>query len=255
MASEDAYRGQDIRAEQQSDNDYNADNEQQSNDERDTDYEQELVDDYDNDIRDQRPSQIEAEQGKQVRAHPLLATLSFLVAAILLITFFSPLLDGLLRMLLLGGGIVSGMLGVLLLEKRIPLVTEQENEQIPTLTDFEQLVQEALASIPAEFHEQMENLVVLVEDEPDASLLEDLHAHDEAKDGYLLLGLYQGVPLTQQHYHQALLPERITIYQSTIERYCHGDPERIREQVRSTVLHEVAHHFGIDHDAMPIWVR
>jgi len=50
-------------------------------------------------------------------------------------------------------------------------------------------------------------------------------------------------------------PEIITIYQHTIEAYCHGDPDRIREQVRHTVLHEVAHHFGIDHEEMPIWVR
>ena len=45
------------------------------------------------------------------------------------------------------------------------------------------------------------------------------------------------------------------IYQRTIEAYCHGDPERIRQQVRATLLHEVAHHFGIDHDEMPIWVK
>jgi predicted Zn-dependent protease with MMP-like domain len=242
MASEDSYGEQD------------ADNEQQSYEEYDTDDEQQPYDEYD--TNDEKQAPVEAGQGKQPLAHPLLATLSFLMAAILLITFFSPLLDGLLRMLLLGGGIVAGMLGVLLLEKRsAPANTEQESEQAPTLTDFEQLVQESLASIPVEFREQMENLVVLVENEPDTSLLEELHEQDEAKDGYLLLGLYQGVPLTQQHYYQAHLPERITIYQNTIERYCHGDPERIREQVRSTVLHEVAHHFGIDHDAMPIWVK
>jgi predicted Zn-dependent protease with MMP-like domain len=50
-------------------------------------------------------------------------------------------------------------------------------------------------------------------------------------------------------------PEIITIYQRTIEAYCHEDPDRIREQVRHTVLHEVAHHFGIDHHEMPIWIR
>ena len=207
------------------------------------------------DTSDEQQQLVEGEQDKQSHAHPLLAVLSFLLAAILLLTFFSPLLDGLLRMLLLGGGIASGMLGVLLLEKRTLSNPEQTGEQIPTLTAFEQLVREALDSIPAEFHEQMENLVVLVEDEPDPSLLEKLDEQDEAKDGCLLLGLYQGIPLTQQHYGQTRLPERITIYQNNIERYCSGDPERIREQVRSTVLHEVAHHFGMDHDAMPIWVR
>lgn len=254
MASEDFSVEQDANDQQRPDDDYDLDDEQQLDDESDADDERQSDNAYE--IDDEQLPLVEVGQGKQAYAHPLLATLSFLVAAILLITFFSPLLDGLLRMLLLGGGIVAGMLGIVLLEKRrAPVNTEQESEQAQTLTDFERLVQEALASIPVEFHEQMENLVVLVEDEPDASLLEELHEQDEAKDGYLLLGLYQGVPLTQQHYYQAHLPERITIYQNTIERYCHGDPERIREQVRSTVLHEVAHHFGIDHDAMPIWVK
>ena len=76
-----------------------------------------------------------------------------------------------------------------------------------------------------------------------------------SKEGYILLGLYEGTPLTAQSYGSIVLPERITIYQHTIEAYCHGDPERIRQQVRKTVLHEVAHHFGIDHDEMPIWVK
>jgi predicted Zn-dependent protease with MMP-like domain len=207
------------------------------------------------DTGDEQQQSIDAGQNKQPRAHPLLAGLSFLVSAMLLLNFFLPLLDGLLKMLILGGGIVSGMLGVLLLEKRIDPAIEHKSEPVPILTPFEQLVQEALESIPDEFHEQMENLVVLVEDEPEDDLLEKLHEHDEAKDGLLLLGLYQGVPLTQQTYGQMRLPERITIYQNNIERYCDGDPERIREQVRSTVLHEVAHHFGMDHDAMPIWLR
>jgi predicted Zn-dependent protease with MMP-like domain len=114
---------------------------------------------------------------------------------------------------------------------------------------FEQLVEEALASIPDEFHEQMENVLVRVESEPG----EDVLRRVGLKEGYTLLGLYEGVPLTA--YGRIGGPEIITIYQNTIERYCDWDPNRIREQVRHTVLHEVAHHFGIDHDEMPIWVR
>jgi predicted Zn-dependent protease with MMP-like domain len=128
-----------------------------------------------------------------------------------------------------------------------PDATKSEHE----LTNFERLVQEALDSIPDEFHEQMDNLVVIVEDEPDTTTLDQTGT----QEGHTLLGLYHGVPLTSIGYQHALLPERITIYQRTIEQYCGGEPARIREQVRATVLHEVAHHFGIDHDEMPIWVK
>jgi predicted Zn-dependent protease with MMP-like domain len=119
------------------------------------------------------------------------------------------------------------------------------------LTPFEVLVQEALATIPQEFQERMENVLVRVEYEPGEEVLRRVGT----REGYTLLGLYEGVPLTVYGRQHSSLPETITIYQRTIERYCHGDPNRIREQVRKTVLHEVAHHFGIDHDEMPIWIK
>ena len=119
------------------------------------------------------------------------------------------------------------------------------------LNAFKTLVEEALDSIPLEFRKRMENLAVLVETEPDREVLQRVGT----REGYTLLGLYEGTPLTAQSYQGMMLPERITIYQRTIETYCHGDPERIRQQVRATLLHEVAHHFGIDHDEMPIWVK
>src|SRR6266581_4254384 len=76
------------------------------------------------------------------------------------------------------------------------------------------------------------------------------------KEGHVLLGLYEGTPLTAWGRQSAtILPERITIYQRAIEDYCNHNPERIRKQVRKTVLHEVAHHFGIGHEEMPIWVK
>jgi predicted Zn-dependent protease with MMP-like domain len=52
-----------------------------------------------------------------------------------------------------------------------------------------------------------------------------------------------------------MLPERITIYEHNIETVCHHDPDLIKEKVRQTVLHEVAHHFGMGHEEMPIWLR
>jgi predicted Zn-dependent protease with MMP-like domain len=125
------------------------------------------------------------------------------------------------------------------------------DEDEESLNAFKLLVEEALDSIPVEFRKRMENLVVMVEKEPDREVLQRVGT----KEGYTLLGLYEGTPLTAQGHLQPMLPERITIYQSTIEAYCHGDPRRICQQVRATLLHEVAHHFGIDHDEMPIWVK
>jgi predicted Zn-dependent protease with MMP-like domain len=69
-----------------------------------------------------------------------------------------------------------------------------------------------------------------------------------------LLGLYEGVPLTHQG-ARGHPPEVITIFEHSIESYCHEDPDRIRYQVRATVFHELAHHFGMSHEAMPAWVK
>lgn len=119
------------------------------------------------------------------------------------------------------------------------------------LSSFELLVEDALTSLPAEFQEKMENVLVRVQDEPDEEVMQRM----DIKAGYTLLGLYEGVSLTSYGQARAPHPEIITIYQRAIEAYCHGDPDSIREQVRHTVLHEVAHHFGIDHEEMPLWIQ
>jgi predicted Zn-dependent protease with MMP-like domain len=96
---------------------------------------------------------------------------------------------------------------------------------------FEELVGDALDLIPAEFAAAMDNVVVLVEDR-----------HPE----FPLLGLYHGVALTERTSHYGgVLPDRITIYRETILDICR-DEQDVVEQVAITVVHEVAHHFGID---------
>ena len=117
-------------------------------------------------------------------------------------------------------------------------------------TEFERLVDQALATLPIEFQSYLENVVVHVKDEPSDDELRRM----KLRPCSLLLGLYEGVPLIHQSVYGAG-PEVVTIFQRPIEEYCGGDPERIRQQVRATVLHELAHHFGIDHEDMPDWIK
>jgi predicted Zn-dependent protease with MMP-like domain len=97
---------------------------------------------------------------------------------------------------------------------------------------FEDLVAAALDSIPAELAELVSNCVLLVED-------------DVPPGTRSLLGLYVGTPLTERgEWYAGVLPDRITIYRLPILRMCR-DERDVVEQVRITVIHEVAHHFGI----------
>ena len=108
---------------------------------------------------------------------------------------------------------------------------------------FEQLVSEALDSLPEEFAKQMSNVEVVVEDEPPAEYLRGLPR------GHTLLGHYHGIPLTSRGRYDGALPDKISIYRGPITRLFRT-PEAIREQVRRTVIHEIAHHFGIDDDRL-----
>ncbi len=102
---------------------------------------------------------------------------------------------------------------------------------------FDRLVEEAMESLPDWVHEALENVVVLVEDEP---------RDDEDED---LFGLYEGVALIDREDGDPFEPDRITIYRGPLLR-AHPDPDDAREQVRITVLHEVGHHFGLDEDRL-----
>ncbi|WP_136313060.1 metallopeptidase family protein [Actinomyces procaprae] len=114
-----------------------------------------------------------------------------------------------------------------------------------SLTDaeFESAVADALDTIPAKLAAQMDNVVVLVQDEPDPEMLSDADYDDDGRP--TLLGLYDGVPLTERDAGWSLvLPDRILIFQGPLQRWCDSRQELV-EQVAVTVIHEVAHHFGI----------
>lgn len=107
---------------------------------------------------------------------------------------------------------------------------------------FEILVEEALAEIPDTLWAAINNVVVTVEEWPTPQQM----AKVGLGAGSLLLGLYEGIPLTARTQNYGLVPpDKITIFRGPILRICPPDETAIRSQVRRTVLHEIAHHFGI----------
>ncbi|MFC1945811.1 metallopeptidase family protein [Chloroflexota bacterium] len=98
--------------------------------------------------------------------------------------------------------------------------------------EFESLVAKTLASIPEEFHDLVENVAVMIEDEPPGDMSD-------------VMGLYEGVPLVERSIGDSLLPDCITLYKGLIERTCRT-PAEIEAEVRLTVLHEVGHFFGLE---------
>lgn len=107
---------------------------------------------------------------------------------------------------------------------------------------FETLVVEAVAGLPVYFQEKLENIEILVANWPTS---ED-NRRAGVTPGSLLLGLYQGIPLTERtHYYNLVPPDTITLYQGPIEMVAGKDFKKIKQQVKHTVIHEIAHHFGI----------
>ena len=113
---------------------------------------------------------------------------------------------------------------------------------------FESLVAEALDSLPQEFLDRLENVEVEVEEWPDGEDLLDVGLPAGAK--YALLGLYHGIPQTKRGLYYMALPDRISIYKGPIERVAGNDPARVKEQVTRTVIHEIAHHYGISDERL-----
>ena len=106
---------------------------------------------------------------------------------------------------------------------------------------FEWLVAKAVDELPEEFGNKLENIDVVVEEQPTPTLL----AEAGLRRGETLLGLYQGVPLSRRSRHYGMVvPDKITIFQKPIEAKCRYDGE-IMAEIRRVVLHEIAHHFGI----------
>ena len=118
-----------------------------------------------------------------------------------------------------------------------------------TRKEFRRLVTEVLETLPREFAERLENVAVVVEDEPTREQIRGagLDPRDDT-----LFGLYEGVPLEARGHEYTALPDKISIFYRPIVESCSSAAE-IRDEIRTTVLHEVAHFFGIDDEDLDEW--
>lgn len=119
--------------------------------------------------------------------------------------------------------------------------------------EFERLVEQALATLPPRFAQLLDNVAVVVEEEPSEEDLELLEGNDDDEDSEPgeLLGIYRGVALTQRtHDMLPMLPDQIAIFRGPINRIARTRREAVAE-IRDTVIHELGHYFGLHDHEMP----
>ncbi len=115
---------------------------------------------------------------------------------------------------------------------------------IPTDQEFEKLISNAMDELPKRDIENLNNVVVTYADEPDEHQRQKLNLRHDG----LLLGLYEGIPLTKRGAgYNLVLPDKITIFKLPIVKYCQLTRTELAEQVKHTLWHEIAHFYGLDH--------
>ena len=114
-----------------------------------------------------------------------------------------------------------------------------------SVREFERMVLKALDGLPPSIRQRMDNVDVVVDDWPSR---EDLK-HAGIQDPYQLFGIYHGLPLTERSQYDMVLPDRIAIFRRSLEAACDTET-KLADEIRITVLHEIAHHFGIDEAAL-----
>jgi predicted Zn-dependent protease with MMP-like domain len=109
---------------------------------------------------------------------------------------------------------------------------------------FERLVADALATIPRRFRDALDNVAIVVEEEPSPELLEEM----EIEPPETLLGLYQGTPLTERQWsHGNTLPDRVLLFQGPLERVS-SDRDDLVVAIGETLIHEIGHYFGLSEE-------
>ena len=114
--------------------------------------------------------------------------------------------------------------------------------QLPTDEQFDQIISEALDSLPEKYTSRLENVAILYEDEPSQAQREKL----QLACNQTLYGLYEGVPLPARGGMSPLFPDKITIFKIPLTM-ASKDIKQLAENVRHTLWHEIAHYFGLDH--------
>lgn len=110
--------------------------------------------------------------------------------------------------------------------------------------DFDQLISRAMDELPQRYIKGLDNVAILYADEPDEHQLKKA----DLKEGGLLLGLYEGIPLTKRGSgYNMVLPDKITLFKNPILAVV-STPEELFERIKRTLWHEIAHHYGLDHD-------
>ncbi len=109
---------------------------------------------------------------------------------------------------------------------------------------FDALIQRALGELPVDYIQNLDNVVITYADEPTAEQL----TKQGVRVNQLLLGLYEGVPLTARYSsgYSGVLPDKITLFKLPIQQVS-GSEDEFFEQIKRTLWHEIAHHYGLDH--------
>jgi predicted Zn-dependent protease with MMP-like domain len=109
--------------------------------------------------------------------------------------------------------------------------------------EFQALINQALEELPGEHVKQIENVAILYEDEPTPEQRQKLELrHDQT-----LLGLYEGVPLSERQGMTRIFPDKITLFKMPLQHQA-GSLEGLKEQIKHTLWHEIAHYYGLNHD-------
>jgi len=116
--------------------------------------------------------------------------------------------------------------------------------------EFEKSIEEAILAIPEKIRVRIENVAFVLEDDVRAARATEQEVHARG----MLLGLYQGVPLGKRGpYYSGVLPDKITIFKSAVERVAGSDDDRIRSLIHEVVHHEVAHFLGMNEAEVRAW--